>query len=321
MQPRPLIICGPTATGKTSIALLLAKKLNGEIISADSRQVYRGMDIGTGKDIPTGFKFQLSSLEFGNQKVGFYCKKSLKLWGYDLVNPDQEFSLSHFATFVHKTIWSIYHRGSLPIIVGGTGLYLRSIVSPPDTVNIPPDSSFRAVANSMSTVQLQQMLQDSHPDKFKQMNYSDQSNPRRLIRAIEVSKYRLKEKMSTKNEPLSNSLWLGIKQPLSSIDKKIDTRVLSRVRRGMTQETKWLMKQYPDWNHPAFSATGYKEWRQYLEGKISKPTALKLWRRREKQYARRQITWFKKQNQIHWFSFTSPSQVKTIVKQVENWYA
>ncbi len=159
-----LIVCGPTATGKTQLAANLAKKFNGELISADSRQVYRGMDVVTGKDWP----------------------KDTTIYGYDLVRPDENFSVAHFVTHARTLINQIIKRKKLPIVVGGTGLYINSLVNPPETLSVNPDWQLRKRLETKSTRQLQDQLKKLNPQRWRQMNHSDQLNPRRLIRAIEV---------------------------------------------------------------------------------------------------------------------------------------
>jgi tRNA dimethylallyltransferase len=161
-----LIICGPTATGKTTLAARLAKKFKGELISADSRQVYKGMDIVTGKDKPQG----------------------VIIHGLDLVKPDQEFSAAHFVKVASTLINQISKRKKLAIIVGGTGLYLDSLINPPQTLTIKPNWSLRKKLEQKSIHYLQQQLKKLNPSKWRQMNHSDRLNPRRLIRAIEVEK-------------------------------------------------------------------------------------------------------------------------------------
>lgn len=295
MSSKLVIICGPTATGKTKLALQLAKLFHGELVSADSRQVYRGMDIGTGKDKPKG----------------------VKVWGYDAVEPHQEFSVKHFINLAHPAIQDIWSRHQLPIIVGGTGLYLENLIQPAPTLITPPNQLLRRHLQSLSISQLQQKLKQTNFPRWETMNHSDRHNPRRLIRAIEVTTLR-----QAKNsiQPLdAHQLWIGLTADITELDQEINHRIRQRVRKGMTKEVKTLINRYSDWHYPAFSATGYWPWRQYLEGKISREEAMNRWQTSERQYARRQLTWFKTRPRIHWFDITTRNWQNQVKHQLHQW--
>lgn len=315
-----LIICGPTATGKTSLALKLAKKLNGELISADSRQVYKGMNIGTGKDIPKFFKFQLSNLQFLKKKIPFYGNGT-KMWGYDLVNPSDDFSASHFTQIAWIIIKHLWKQNKLPIFVGGTGLYLSSLLKPPRSLHIPINKKLRKGLSSLDVSALQQELNRLNPKRFRQMNQSDKNNSRRLVRAIEIASLNQSSVIKHQINPTSNVCWIGLTAPLTKLDKHIDERVLDRINLGMTKEVKALKSVLKNKSLPASTSTGYHLWLKYLENQISKSTAIKLWQTKEYQYARRQLTWFKKQKQIHWFDITQFAFQNKVVEVVKTWYA
>jgi len=259
-----LIICGPTATGKTALAAKLANKFDGELISADSRQVYKGMDIVTGKDRPRG----------------------VKIHGLDLIQPDQEFSVAHFVKFARTLINQIAKRQKLPIIVGGTGLYLDSLVKPPATLAIKPDWRLRKELEKKTIKQLQQRLKKLNQARFNSMNHSDQLNPRRLIRAIEVAK---DLQGPTLQADRYDCLWVGLKTDKTTLDQRIAERVKSRVKAGAIKEWQKLKVKYPV-NLPSMSGIGYRQ--------LPDPDS---WARAEQQYARRQFTWFKENKQIKWF--------------------
>jgi len=305
-----LIICGPTATGKTSLALSLAKKFSGDLISADSRQVYKDMDIATGKDIPKNFKLN-------NSKNPFYSNNHIKIYGHDLVKPNQEFSVAHFTKFAQKAIKSIHEQNRLPIIVGGTGLYLNSLIKPPASLIIPPNQSLRQKLEKLNLTSLQKKLSHLNPNRFQAMNHSDKNNPRRLIRAIEISNL----KLSPPKYKSPDILWIGLTAPLKFLDTNIKKRVQDRINQGMSKEVKDLVNIYPNWSYPSFSATGYKPWRKYLEKKISQQQATDLWTQSERQYARRQLTWFKKNTHIKWFDIAKTKYQKNIVLAIKSWYA
>lgn len=270
-----LIICGPTATGKTALAARLAKKFNGELISADSRQVYQGMDIVTGKDRPVG----------------------VKIHGLDLVNPDEEFSVAHFVQFAQQKIKELHARKKLPILVGGTGLYLKSLVNPPNTLSVPPDWQLRKDLENISARKLLKLLKQLNPAKVKSMNHSDRHNPRRLTRAIEVAK-----SLSGSTLPVQNydALWIGLMADKKTLDKKIARRVRARIKAGAIEEWQKLKAKYSS-TLPSMTSIGYRELPD-----------VNAWIRSERHYARRQLTYFKKLSNIYW----NPA----VVKLVRDWY-
>ncbi|MBI4035185.1 MAG: tRNA (adenosine(37)-N6)-dimethylallyltransferase MiaA [Candidatus Chisholmbacteria bacterium] len=298
-----LIICGPTATGKTRLAAEIAKEFNGEVISADSRQVYRRVDIGTGKDKPRG----------------------VKIWGYDLVEPDEEFSVADFVAFTWSIIERLGRKNKLPIVVGGTGLYLKSLFEPPESLGVKADKKLRKKLGVLDIKQLQEELGRVAPERFRQMNWSDKHNPRRLIRAIEVANYHLRgvhaatSEVKNRRGVIYDALWIGLTADRSMLEKRIRRRVEERAGGGMSVEVKRLMQKYSDWTLPAFSATGYHEWREYLMGKISRQEAIEQWQRSEQQYAARQMTWFKKQPYIYWFDIGDKNWHNKINRLVNKW--
>jgi tRNA dimethylallyltransferase len=306
---KALVICGPTATGKTSLGLKLAKKYNGQIISADSRQVYKGMDIGTGKDLPLNAK---------QQKDGHYLIKGIKVWGYDLINPNQDFSVGHFIKFTKPLIKKIHHQNQLPILVGGTGLYLKAVTGSIDTINIPPNPSLRKKLEKLSRTKLANTLKKINPDKFNSLNNSDSLNPRRLIRAIEVAIHNQK---SLKPKSLKlDSLWLGLTADKKILDANIKARVIKRIKFGSQKEVESLIKKGYSFNLPSMSAMGYKQWRLFFDKEIATKELEQTWNLAEKQYLRRQLTWFNKQKNINWFDISKPDYYQHIVNQVATWY-
>lgn len=266
---KAIIICGPTATGKSSLGLQIAQKFPLEILSADSRQVYEYMDIGTGKDIPKGSKKIVSQLKLaGNQPVPFYLIRNSKIWGYDLSLPDHDFSIAEYYQASKQIICQIDDERKTPLIVGGSGFYIQSLVQPPATLFIKRDEELRREIENKNVIELQQLLRKVDKKQFNKMNSSDRKNSRRLVRAIEVA-------TSTKNELnapqslVTDSLIIGIKQASAAIEHSVVKRVDERIEAGFSREVHWLMDKYPDWEYPAFSATGYMEWRRFLSGEIS----------------------------------------------------
>lgn len=315
-----LIISGPTATGKTALALTLAKKFNGELISADSRQIYRGMDIGTGKDI-IGFQRHTSNLQHQDQPLVFYQNQSgIKLWGYDLVDPSQDFSVANFLDFAQIILPDIWSRGALPIIIGGTGFYIDALLNPPTSVTIKPDPKLRTQLSTFSVKQLQQKLKTLSPHKFVSMNHSDQNNPRRLIRAIEILISQPSGSVSISPSNI-NHLWINLTAPREFIDRQIETRVHKRLDQGFEQEIKRLLDSGFNSTYPAATATGYQQWLNFLLGTVTKQEALNQWIIAERQYARRQLTWFKKAPADHTFDVSKSNWQTQVALLVEDWYS
>lgn len=263
------VIYGPTASGKTKLAIDLAKKLDGEIINADSRQIYQGMDIGTAKEIPNGVKSHL----------------------FDITAPDKQLSLAQYQKLAYKAMQDILTRGKTPILVGGTGLYIDSLVKGYSIPQVAPNPRLRNKLEKFSIKKLQEELKKLEPDKLKAMNNSDSNNPRRLIRAIEVAK------SSYKKVPGYNKDFQVIfRRPKVSwpeLEESIDKRVEQMFKDGLIKETQKLVKKYGKDIEP-LRGMGYKEVIDYLDGKITLGEAKKLIKTAHRQYAKRQETWFKK---------------------------
>ncbi len=315
-----LVICGPTATGKTSLGIKIAKNLGGEIVSADSRQVYIGMDIGTGKDLPKNSSFKNNNTKLG----GYYLVEGVRVWGYDFVRPTQEFSVAQYSKIAGKILEDIWGRGKLPILVGGTGLYIKAIVDGIETTGVPKSSKLRLLLSDLSPKELYERLAQISPIKAASMNSSDRANPRRLVRAIEVADWetRKRRKAALKKKRLADEvLMVGLQLPMESLCKKIETRVKNRLKMGFEEEVKSLIAKRGFKNSQAMTSLGYQEWQNYLNGKISKKEAISLWTRGECKYAKRQMTWFKKDKRIQWFDPTKSDNIKQIEKTAERWYS
>lgn len=303
-----LIICGPTATGKTNLALKLAKKFNGEIVSFDSRQVYKGMDIGTGKDIK-GFEF----------KNGFYLVEGIKIWLYDLVNPDYQFNVADFIKEAKKIINDVWKRKRLPILVGGTGFYLQGLLEGVESLGILPDFKLREELNSLSLINLQNKLKKLNPQRWEMMNDSDRKNPRRLIRAIEVS---LNKDKLKKEKPLkANLLKIGLKASLKDLYSLVNQRVDQRIKDGVEEEIKTLIDKGYDFKNSVLGTTiGYKDWEFYFLGKKKKDEVITDWKNVEHGYVRRQLTWFKRNKDIQWFDILGNKWQDKVERKVFLWY-
>lgn len=306
MSQKLLVICGPTATGKTALAIVLAKKFNGEIVSADSRQVYKGMDIGTGKEwgdaVPAG--------------------RQVPIWGYDLVDPKKEFSISRYLKFAKKIIRGITKRGKFPILVGGTGFYIKGVMEGIPTVSVPQNKDLRKNLELRMPDELFEMLAQIDSVRAGQMNSSDRKNPRRLIRAIEIATWSLEHGKSRCTSDVihrSSSLMIGLTAPKDFLGKKISQRVDTRVKMGMKEEIRRLIDSGVDWGDQSMRALGYRQWRDYFEGEVPEEIIIAEWIREEQKYAKRQMTWFKKDRRINWFDITDRNYIKKVVKLVKKW--
>jgi len=292
-----LIICGPTAVGKTKLGLKLAKRFNGEIISADSRQVYQGMDIGTGKD-------------------------NLKTWLVDVVEPSFRFNVADYQKRAKTAIDEILKKGKLPIIVGGTGFYIKAITEGIETIGVGPDWELRTKLSNCQINELQITLEKLDPDRFRRMNESDRQNPRRLIRAIEIAQavgQNTKYKIQNTNK---DTLFIGLTAPNEILYPRIDQRVEERIKAGLEEEIKNLLKKGYNWENSALGTTlAYSEWRDFFENKKDKFEIIKKWKFDEHGYARRQMTWFKKNKKINWFDITDNLWQEKVEKKVNNWYS
>ncbi|MBL7155448.1 MAG: tRNA (adenosine(37)-N6)-dimethylallyltransferase MiaA [Candidatus Portnoybacteria bacterium] len=274
-----IVILGPTASGKSDLAIKLAKKFNGEIVSADSRQIYQEMDIGTNKLT----KKQMSGI---------------KHYLIDLIKPDQEFTLAQYKKRAVKIIKDIQKRGKLPFLVGGTGLYIQAIVDNLQIPQVRPNKKLRNKLEKLSNQELFKQLKKLDPLTAAAI---DPHNKRRLIRALEVCLITKKpfSKQRKKGQPLFDVCQIGLKLPKETLNKKIDQRVEKMIQAGLIEENKKLAKKY-SFDLPAMSGIGYQEISRYLKDEINLEEAKKLIKQYTRQYARRQMSWFKKDKRIKW---------------------
>lgn len=323
-----IVLCGPTATGKTNLALRLAKLMNGAIVSADSRQLYTYMDIGTGKDIPSGFSSYQQKDSTSDTSFTLYSNGQITLWGYDIAKPDAIFGVYAYGTYMRYVVDSLRRQQILPIIVGGSGQYLESIFHIPPTSGVPINSSLRKKLQHCTAQELLAMLSTLNNQKAQSLNVSDSHNPRRLIRAIEIETYSQKTnahppKDLTQSRPFvldsPKQLWIGLYSSNRVLYyKEIDNRVEMRIQNGFDAEVESLLRMvYKD---PVLTNTiGYHEWILYKEGHITKEEATAKWKFAEHAYARRQMTWFRKYPWIHWYDIESPQSVSDIIEDVGKW--
>ena len=336
LDKRLLIICGPTATGKTRLALELARKFNGELVSCDSRQVYQFMDVVTGKEIPKNFIYRFSDFDFPPLRIGYYsCRNqsitdNIKIWGYDLVRPDQQFNVQLYLEFVSRALLYLWSQGKLPIVVGGTGFFLRSMVNPPESLGVPVNQKLRVLLQGMSAQELYTLLVKKSPMKALQMTTSDKLNSRRLIRVLEIVNdqggspltisptldYYIKQ-IVPELDVLEVGLTITSRQLLYEwIDERVEHRLLDKT---LTNELEYLIQK--DYLRYAPEVTiGYQQLIKWMGSEISFEEMVKQWKFAEHGYARRQLTWFKKQTGIHWFEVNERNFKSKVEKLVREWY-
>jgi len=274
-----IVILGPTASGKSELAIKLAKKFNGEIVSADSRQIYQEMDIGTAKP--------------GKKQMA-----GIKHYLINIIKPNQSFTLAQYKKLAVKTIKDIQKRNKLPFLVGGTGLYIQAIVDNLQIPKVKPDKKLRNQLERLSNQELFNQLKKLDPLTAAVI---DLNNKRRLIRALEVCLITKKpfSQQRKKGQPLFDILEIGLELDKKTLEKRINQRVDKIFKAGLVKENKKLAQKY-SFNLPAMSGIGYQEIIQYLQGKITLNQAKELIKQHTRQYAKRQITWFKKDHRIHW---------------------
>lgn len=279
-KPKILVILGPTASGKSDLAVRLAKKFNGEVVSADSRQVYKGMDIGTGK---------ITKKEMAGVPHHLI----------DIVSPKTRFDVARYQKLAHKKITDILKRGKLPVVCGGTGLYIKAIVENPQYPDVPPDWKLRKNLERKTTKELFAILKKLDLKRAKTI---DKKNPRRLIRAIEIARQTGQVPL-VKNDPSYDALIIGIKKSLNELKKAVATRLHKRMRQGMIAEVKKLRGSGVSWHRLEELGLEYKYIALYLQNKMDKETMLETLETKINQYAKRQMTWFKKTPGVRWIRF------------------
>lgn len=340
MSNQLISIIGPTAVGKTSFSLKLIdylhKNLIGtndkysgySLISADSRQVYKDLMIISGADVPADFIRKKSNN--GGELIGnieYFEKDHLRLYGLLDLNYEDEWSLAHFKKYAQELIKQSWKENRLPIIVGGTGLYHEYLFNNSSTIGIGPSEKLRKKLSTLSLGELQQRLEEINKDRFTEMNNSDQNNPVRLIRAIEVQKYYRdnpeKKELDNSNHqygerPDYDYLIIGLTDDLKIIEKNISQRVKERFANGAITEVENVISKIDEFglNKQITTATGVKEIQSYLDETISKEECLVKWSLREYQYAKRQLTWWRHRKNINWFEIGEENWQKSAFDRV-----
>ncbi len=297
-----LVIVGPTASGKTRLGIELAKKFIGEVISVDSRQIYKGMDIGTAK---TPGEWVEATIERGSITQLFGTRKTFVVdgvphWGIDLVEPDAEYSVADFKKYADEKIADIAKRGKLPILVGGTGLWVRAVVDNLNLTETPPNRELREKLDARHLDDLFAEYKRLDPDGAEII---DRDNKRRVVRALEVT-------LST-GKPLSAQLErgespydlveIGLSVDRDTLNERINFRVEEMVANGLVTEVRNLRAKYGCATE-SMTSIGYRQICRFLEGNSSLADAIEETKKATRAYAKRQMTWFKRDDRIHWIS-------------------
>lgn len=290
-KPQILVVLGPTSSGKSDLAVLLAKHFNGEVISADSRQVYKGLDIGTGK--------------ITNKEM-----KGVPHYLLDVAHPKSTFSVSQFKSRAEKAIATILKKNKLPILCGGTGFYIDAVVNNQILPNVPPSKTLRKELAKKTTSELFKILSKLDNTRAKTI---DAHNPVRLIRAIEIATALGKVPKVKTNKPY-NTLFIGIAPSEEVLKIRIHTRLLKRMKQGMVAEAKKLHDQGLSFKRMEDLGLEYKYLALLLQKKISKEEFLVQLETAIWHYVKRQITWFKRNKEITWFTAGTDIKIQELVQ-------
>jgi len=298
-----VVLVGPTAVGKTEVSLQLAERLEGEIVSADSRLFYRGMDVGTAKPTPEERRRVLHHL-------------------IDVADPDETWSLALFQRAARQAIASIQARGRLPLLVGGTGQYVRAVVDEWEIPAAEPNPSLRKAledwAGQVGEEGLHTRLAVLDPAAAGWIDYRNQ---RRTVRALEVilSTGRRFSEQRNRGSPLYRTLILGLTRPRPELYARIDSRIDAMLEAGFAGEVQALLERGYSQDLPTMSAIGYQEMVRYILGKTSLEEAVASMQRRTRQFVRRQANWFKETDpEINWFR-VGESTVAELEAVIRGW--
>ncbi len=304
LNQKLLVIIGPTAVGKTKLSIEMAKCFNGEIISGDSMQIYRGMDIGTAKirkDEMEGIPHHL----------------------IDIKEPDENFSVAEFQTLVRAKIKEIAEKGKLPIIVGGTGLYVQSVIYDYQFSDASGDDEFRRLleerANREGNEALYKELIEVDPESAAEIH---PNNLRRVIRALEIfhltGKTRQEFQKSQVPDLLYQTALVGLTMERDKLYERINARVDLMMQEGLFEEVKGLYGQGLR-DCQSIQAIGYKEIYDYLDGKISLEQAVENLKQNSRRYAKRQLTWFRNKMEVEWFDVTNVNSFAKKIMEISQY--
>ncbi|USS91156.1 tRNA (adenosine(37)-N6)-dimethylallyltransferase MiaA [Fructilactobacillus carniphilus] len=302
MKPKVLAVVGPTAVGKSALALSLAQQFNGEIISGDSMQIYRHLDVGTAKVSPAEQALIPHHL-------------------IDILTVQEQYGVQQFVKDCQTLITEIHQRGKLPIIAGGTGYYLKALLQ---GLQLGGHNSSSAAVRSQLEAELAQVGPEVLWQQLRSLDASaaakiDAHNSRRVMRALEIYRVTGKLPSDQQNQPHPYDAYLiGLNCERSLLYQRINQRVELMMQMGLLTENEWLRKQGP--NLPALKGIGYREFTPYFAGKQDLATTVNEIKKDSRHYAKRQLTWFRNQMDVHWYNLVEhEDQITEIEQAVQKW--
>ncbi len=287
-KPKILVIVGPTASGKSELAVKLAKKINGEVLSADSRQVYRLLNIGTGK-VKGKFK--------GTPRGEAYMYKGVPHYGIDIADPKRQYSVAQFQRYSKRVIANILKRGKLPIVCGGTAHWVDAVVYQQNFPAVKPNLALRKKLEKLPAEKLFAKLEKLDA---RRASVIDRHNKRRLVRALEIIDATGETVPHLLEESPYQATWLGIRTDMEGLRKNIRERLNKRVKQGMFNEVQGLRGNGLSWQRLWDLGLEYRWCAEYLKGNLSKSDALEKLETEINKYAKRQMTWWKRNKKIEW---------------------
>lgn len=299
-KPKLIVIVGPTASGKSELAVKIAKKIGGEIISADSRQIYRGLDIGTGK-IHGSWHISSTIISLRSYKNGSkFIYKGIPHYCIDFVSPKKIFSAAEYKKCADTAIQDINSRGKIPILAGGTAFWIDALVYDLNFPAVPPNLKLRKKLAKKTPQELLFILKKLNPERALTI---EQKNPRRLIRAIEIAKKLGKVPKIQKRFPY-NALWIGLIPNRETLSRSIKKRANKMIKEGLLRETKKLLSKGVSKKRIKELGFEYRAALDALEKKIGKVELLNRLTQETLDYARRQMTWWKRNPDINWIKIS-----------------
>lgn len=291
-----ITVVGPTSSGKSELAVKIAKLIDGEIISADSRQIYTGLNLGTGKVDGKWRKVK---------GISTYIYKGVPHQAIDVIDPKKQVTVAQFQRLANKVIKDIHSRGKIPILCGGTAHWIDAVVYDQKFPAVKPNLKLRQELERKSTAQLFTMLRKLDPVRA---NNIDPKNPRRLIRALEIIMTTGKTVPQLEQTSKYDALWLGITIPQDKLFRKIERRLSQRLKQGLIKEVARLHKQGLSWKRLEAFGLEYKYVSLFLQDKLSKAEMVTQLNYAIKHYAKRQMTWWKRNKDIHWINTFADSR-------------